>query len=182
MDKREIVIETARELFKRYGYKKVTMDEIAKESNVTKKTIYTYFKDKESLFEYFVREELLNMKSEIEDKKKKMNFIDFISDSIYQMLLFRKNSDLINNIFKEAASEEKAKNFIKIFDNEILDYIEEQINIAIENGDINKCNSKLTAFIIYKVYISVLFEYDNNLDEELVTKEITSILKNGLLN
>lgn len=182
MDKKEMVIEAARELFKKYGYKKVTMDEIASESNVTKKTIYTYFKDKESLFEYFVKEELLNMKNKIENKKKQMNFIDFISDSIYQMLLFRKNSILINNILKEAASEEKAKNFIKIFDKEILNYIENQIIIAIDNGDIKKCNSRLTAFIIYKVYISVLFEYEDNLNEKTVTNEITSILKNGLLN
>ena len=41
MNKKEIVIQTARELFTKYGYKKVSMDEIAKESNVTKKTIYT---------------------------------------------------------------------------------------------------------------------------------------------
>ena len=37
MDKREAVIDTARRLFTKYGYKKVSMDEIAKESGVTKK-------------------------------------------------------------------------------------------------------------------------------------------------
>ena len=56
MDKKEEVIKTARELFTKYGYKKVSMDEIAKKSGVTKKTIYTYFKDKDSMFLYFIEE------------------------------------------------------------------------------------------------------------------------------
>ena len=55
MNKKETVINTARELFTKYGYKKASMDEIAKEANVTKKTIYSYFKDKDSMFSYFIR-------------------------------------------------------------------------------------------------------------------------------
>ena len=38
--KKENVIESARLLFHKYGFKKVSMDEIAREANVTKKTIY----------------------------------------------------------------------------------------------------------------------------------------------
>ena len=63
MNKKEIVINKARDLFTTYGYKKVSMDEIAKEANVTKKTIYTYFKDKDDLcFILYVNEELEKMK------------------------------------------------------------------------------------------------------------------------
>ena len=57
MNKKEQIIEAARELFSSYGYKKVSMDEIAKKSNVTKKTIYTYFKDKGELIKYFLYED-----------------------------------------------------------------------------------------------------------------------------
>ena len=58
MSKKDIVVEIARNLFSKYGYKKVSMDEVAKGAGVTKKTIYTYFKDKESMFKYFIDEEL----------------------------------------------------------------------------------------------------------------------------
>ena len=37
------------------------------------------------------------------------------------------------------------------------------------------------AFIIYKIFLSVMFEYDMELDEEKVTRDVTSILKDGLL-
>ena len=56
--KEQQIIEAARKLFGKYGFKKVTMDEIAREANVTKKTVYTYFSSKEELFKYFIDEEL----------------------------------------------------------------------------------------------------------------------------
>ena len=65
-----MIIETARDLFTKYGYKKVSMDEIAHEANVTKKTIYSYFKDKDSMFLYFLNEELEKLKAEIEKNEK----------------------------------------------------------------------------------------------------------------
>ena len=45
--KKEDILKAAKELFSMYGYKKVSMNEIAEKANVTKKTIYSYFKDKE---------------------------------------------------------------------------------------------------------------------------------------
>ena len=37
MNKREDILLVSKELFENYGYKKVSMDEIAKKANVTKK-------------------------------------------------------------------------------------------------------------------------------------------------
>lgn len=185
MNKKEIVIEKARELFTEYGYKKVSMDEIAKEANVTKKTIYTYFKDKDSMFQYFILEELEKMKSLLEEKKKKSSsFISFVSESLYYVLSYRKNSKLVSTIIKEVSQDKEAKAgiFLKLYDTEIINYIENSMKEEIEAGNIKECDSRLTAFIIYKVYIAIMFEYERELDEEKVTKEITSILKDGLFN
>ena len=91
MNKREQVINCARKLFTKYGYKRVSMDEIARESGVTKKTIYTYFADKSALFQYFIMEELDNMKNSIEtERKKNITFLELVSSSVYKMLLYRK--------------------------------------------------------------------------------------------
>ena len=180
MNKKEEVINAARDLFTKYGYKKVSMDEIAKEANVTKKTIYSYFSDKEAMFKYFASEELQSMKEKIEnDVNSSTSFIDRVSKILYESLLFRKNSDLIKTIIKEISKNNTAEciSFLKFYDGEIVSYIEE-----IQNKTIKKCDAHLTAFIIYKVYSSILFEYDREIDEERVTKEVTNILKDGLLN
>lgn len=45
------IVEQAISLFLQYGYKSVTMDEIAQHMHISKKTIYTYFCNKEALVE-----------------------------------------------------------------------------------------------------------------------------------
>lgn len=182
MDKKEEVIKTARELFTKYGYKKVSMDEIAKKSGVTKKTIYTYFKDKDSMFLYFVQEELNHMKESINTEEDNMNFIDSVAKNLYKVLLIRKNSELISSISKELKTNEKAREFLNFYDRQILNYIESRISDEVNKGNIRQVDSHLTAFIIYKVFISVMFEYDQDINEEKVTKQVTLILKDGLFN
>lgn len=46
---RENIIATAENLFIRLGFKRVTMDDIAREMAISKKTIYQYFKDKNEI-------------------------------------------------------------------------------------------------------------------------------------
>lgn len=185
MNKKEMVIKSARELFTKYGYKKVSMDEIAKQANVTKKTIYSYFKDKDSIFKYFIEEEINKMKEEYEVKENSnMPFISMVSESLYSMLLFKRNSDLVLAISKEIenGNKDKCQEFLKLYDDEIINYLEEKIKKEINLKNIKECDAHLTAFIIYKVYLNIMFEYDRDVDEEKVTREVTSILKNGLFN
>lgn len=47
--RRESAVNTACKLFSSKGYERVSMDEIANEAELSKTTLYSYFKDKESL-------------------------------------------------------------------------------------------------------------------------------------
>jgi AcrR family transcriptional regulator len=47
--RRADILEAARGLYQRYGYKKTTMDDIAKAAGITKPTIYSYFKGKKDI-------------------------------------------------------------------------------------------------------------------------------------
>ena len=53
-------VSTAKELFWKYGIKRVTIEEICKETPVSKMTFYKFFKNKEALAEYL----LLNVLTE----------------------------------------------------------------------------------------------------------------------
>jgi AcrR family transcriptional regulator len=50
MDNRERIIEGAAELFRNYGIKAVTMDQLANHLTISKRTIYELFADKDELF------------------------------------------------------------------------------------------------------------------------------------
>ncbi|WBL21166.1 TetR/AcrR family transcriptional regulator [Zunongwangia sp. HRR-M8] len=51
------IIDASKTVFKNYGFKKATMDHIAKASGKGRSTLYYYFKNKNEVFEAFVKNE-----------------------------------------------------------------------------------------------------------------------------
>lgn len=180
--KRESIVSCARELFKQYGYKKVSMDEIALKSGVTKKTIYRYFHDKEELFQYFITEELSQMKEIFDEvENQESAFLEKLTKGLKEILLFRKNSEFIRCIMIDINKGGcMLPNILKKYDDEVIDYLEEKIQKAIYSKEIKKCNAHLMAFVIYKMFFSIFFEYDQNIDIDEVILEVTSILRDGI--
>lgn len=60
MEVQEHIISTASRMFVQLGYKRVTMDDIARELSMSKKTLYQYFKDKKDIVSAATRYHLLN--------------------------------------------------------------------------------------------------------------------------
>ncbi len=56
-DRKEGIIETARDLFARFGFKKTTVDDIAGTLHMGKSTIYYYFETKEDIFKAVIERE-----------------------------------------------------------------------------------------------------------------------------
>ncbi len=48
--KREAIVQAATELFRRYGFRKTSVDQIARAAQVAKPTVYAYFADKDAVF------------------------------------------------------------------------------------------------------------------------------------
>ena len=163
--KKEQVIEAARELFSHYGYRKVSMDEIAKKSGVTKRTIYTYFKDKNDLIKYFLYDELRKMKelSNAIDKKD-ISFDSKIYELIIQLMEYRNNSKLLMAFSKESGGN---------FEDELKIKLEK----AIIDGYIKECDTEIVSFLIYKIYVALMFELDKPIDKKEATENIMSILR-----
>lgn len=72
MGKKSDILQVAQRLFAQFGLKKVTTDDIAKMSSVSKATIYRYYKNKEEIFDEVVKIEgaqLLDAVNEAVDKE-----------------------------------------------------------------------------------------------------------------
>jgi TetR/AcrR family transcriptional regulator, cholesterol catabolism regulator len=63
---KERILKTAVDLFWRYGVKSVTMEDIAKELGISKKTIYQHFVDKDAIVEQVIEKELDCEKTDID--------------------------------------------------------------------------------------------------------------------
>lgn len=182
--KEDQIINVARELFTTYGYKRVSMDEIAKCANVTKKTVYSYFNSKEDLLKYFINEEIQNMKNIVEQtENSKMPYFSNVHNVIYNLLEYKTKSKFLKSIVRE--NEIFNNNIImenlKQIDTEIQEYIIKKLQYAVDKKYIKVDDIEITAFLIYKMYIALMFEWpDKKIDKQKISDNIIKILKNGL--
>jgi AcrR family transcriptional regulator len=79
VDIRQNIITTAEDLFIRYGFKRVTMDDIARELSISKKTIYQFFKDKNEIVCAATEEHLRKEEQQMEQLElESANVIEFL--------------------------------------------------------------------------------------------------------
>ncbi len=64
---REAIVDAARYVFARFGYRKTTMDSIARAVRKGKSSVYYYFKNKEEVFLAVVEKEAQGVKDEIKN-------------------------------------------------------------------------------------------------------------------
>jgi predicted DNA-binding transcriptional regulator AlpA len=76
MEARNRILEKSNELFNRHGIRRVTMDDIANQCGMSKKTIYQYFKDKDELVDAFAADRLVDNRNVCEcDKSRAENAV-----------------------------------------------------------------------------------------------------------
>ena len=184
--KEKQIVDAARKLFYKFGFKKVSMDEIAREAGVTKKTVYTYFSSKEELFKYFIQEELDNMKKIVEDiEKEDLDFFETVHQIIFQLIKYKNKRQFFKLMTNEAEvlKSSIASKSLNLIDEQIQSYIYDIVKNAMDKGYIKKENPEVVTFLVYKMYIALMFDWSETrekLDEEEIAKTILDILKNGL--
>lgn len=184
--KEEQIINAARELFRAYGFKKVSMDEIARKAGVTKRTVYKYFSSKQELLKFFINEELINMKKIIEETEKKYsNFFECIHECIYRLLEYKHKRKFLKSIIEEAEmlNDEKIIKEIAVIDEQIQQYIREKLEYAVKEKYIEVDNIEIATFLIYKMYIALMFDWSETykkLDNKVIADSILKFVINGI--
>lgn len=90
METQERILTKAHELFMRYGFRSVSMDEIANHLGMSKKTIYQYYADKDALVEDAIDIEIIRSKKDCDCHRDQSEnaiqeiFMDL--DSVQEML------------------------------------------------------------------------------------------------
>lgn len=93
MEANEKILKTSLQLFFKYGIKHVTMDDIAKELGMSKKTIYQFFKEKDDLVNQLCEVEM----SQNEEEFNKIN--RSAKDPIHEIILISaKMRDMMQHI------------------------------------------------------------------------------------
>lgn len=163
MDRKQWILDAAKQTFSSYGYKATTMDHVAKVANVGKGTIYLYFKSKDELFSAILEEHVGEMievaKGTISAEK---SFFENAHSALYSILDFRMQQKFALKLLEEQRQfgTKVVSEAIQKIDDAIISFIKEKIDLAIQREEIEYCNSEITAFILLKLYISLIYEWE----------------------
>src|SRR5690625_3708148 len=143
IDRRQQISDAATKSFSLYGYKATTMDQVAKLGNVGKGTIYTFFKNKEELFDVIITDLITNMKQvATEAIDPSLPFKNNVHQALYGMLEFRLKHQLTIKLFQEGREigTPIVQDVMRQVENEILAFIKDKDSIDIDNKQ-NKHNN-----------------------------------------
>lgn len=177
---REHLINSARQVFMRYGFKKTALDDIAKEARKGKSTIYYYFKSKDEIFKAVIEAEseirnqtIDEQVSAVEDPQQKLRTYIYV-----RMLSLKK----VNNYY-EAIKNDLLDNLYFVSNLRVV-HLDSEVNSVknllldgIEKGIYTIQNPELTA----RTIVTLLQGFEvplikKNLSDEEIQKSIDEML------
>lgn len=185
---RQTLLEVARELFARKGLEATTMNDIAQASQRGRRTLYTYFRNKEEIY-YAVIENELERLSEKMDKVAAMDIEpeEKVLTLIYTHLQVIKetvarNGNLRAEFFRNIWKVEQVR---KAFDREERDIISRVLREGVERHKFNIDNIGLMTDIIHYVMkgLEVPYIYDrlgHGLTEEESIPMVMRVIRGAL--
>ena len=183
------IINEVGKLFTRYGIKNLSMDDIARELGISKKTLYLYFSDKSDLVNKVVDQSLEETNCEMsKDPLKGKTAIDMLLYvSSYLISRFSQVHPMLNfelrKYYPEAAERVKQHRYVHV-----LSKIEQNLKRGMEEGWYRKdLNVKIIAYYYLK-WMESFFEqnpdeqYLKGIKREDMLRELFAYHLHGVLN
>lgn len=165
--KKTQILKTAKDLFWRFGVKRISVEEICKEANVSKMTFYKFFSNKIELAQFIIHK---TIGKSLEDFKNLVNSNSSFEEKVHQMF-----------VLKYEAAKDISKEFVNdIYRNPELGLQKQMEKMALESMNIFSTfleDSKKKGLIRKEVNIQFIIAYMNNVSQMMDNPEIMSIYK-----
>ncbi|NYE05929.1 AcrR family transcriptional regulator [Bacillus niacini] len=187
IDRKKLILEAAAKSFSLFGYKATTMDQVAKLANVGKGTIYTFFKTKEELFDDIINSLIADIRFEVESVLDETSTIlDNVNNVLVRIHAFRESHQLTIKLIQEERDmgTQTVVEAMQRVEQSIIQYMKGIIQKAIDKGEIKDCDPEVTAFVMLKMYFSLVIDWQRNhppLKKEEIAKLFELYLLKGLL-
>jgi len=184
---RNNIIRAAGTIFSKFGFRKTTMDEIARAAGKGKSSIYYYFSSKEEIFEAVVVKEARTLKKELskviagspDPLEKLRNYI------LVRMKTFHQLSNFYRAIFDEGLSHfDFIERIRERYDKQEILTIRSIFLEGIKTGHFKPEDPDLVAIAIVRALKGLeipLFWTHVNEDVDIATEEILNILFYGIV-
>ncbi|WP_028545771.1 TetR/AcrR family transcriptional regulator [Paenibacillus taiwanensis] len=186
VNRRRQIVEAATQSFALFGYKATTMDQVAKIAKVGKGTIYTFFTNKEELFDEILMQVIHEMK-DIADGEihEDSSFFDNLYRVLDRALEFRSRHELALKLSQELRDfgTPMAKEALNRIEGELLRYVERQLLMAMDKGEIPPGNTQIMSFVLVQLYKSLTTEWSKlyePLDKETIKEHFLNYFVKGI--
>ena len=145
------LVDVARQLFAKMGVENTTMNDIALASKKGRRTLYTYFKNKDEVYKAVIEDELLNIVESLKVvSQKKIAPDDKLKEHIIVHLdtmkrVVTRNGTLRADFFKDIYEVERTR---KKIDKAELDLIKEILKEGVESGEFRNMDVEIISIII----------------------------------
>lgn len=180
--RKEKILNAALKVFAREGYKDSNMSLISEECNLSRATVYQYFKDKEQIYYYAVKliTERMFQKYSVMVWKSRKDAIDTILDMCYDIMDYALQSmdSITNMVYVMLLLKKENRNFSEIIMRrtaKISILIKRLLLHGIRNGEVIECDiDKVTRHIViliesYCFQIALLNTYNVDEAKEILT-------------
>jgi len=184
---RDQIIEAARQIFSRYGFKKTTMDEIAHRVSKGKSSIYYYFQSKEDIYKAVIEKEATLIRDELTSAVSKANNpVDKLKTYVaVRMRTFYAMANFYEAIKNEFLTHLDFINKIREkYDKEEMQMVENFLKEGVHRNDFNLDNTELAAVAIVTAMKGLeipLIKYNNQLNLEERIDHLLNILFYGII-
>ncbi len=186
--RRKEILKSALKCFSKKGYHDTKMDDIIKESGLSKGAIYWYFKGKRDIFLFLIEQHLQEDKVLWEALSKKHEIgPDFLVESGLLYLKRHFEDEGMSSFFAEFIAESYRDEKIRRKCNKVYeDWIErvtEVFDNALKEGKIKNFNSKYLAIIITSLIeglVEINSVFDKKLDYEKIWRTFAKALLEGI--
>jgi len=182
------IVEVARKIFTRYGFKKTTMEEIAIASRKGKSSIYYYFPGKKEIFKAVVEKEAGELKVRLD---KTMLADTPPLDKLKAYILFRLHHVRTVENFYSALNEDSLSHLDFIldirrnFDKEELSLVRAILEEGMKDGSFQLSSSKIGAIAISTMMkgleLPLLLSDDHKTDRAELLEDLIRVLFYGIL-
>ncbi|RDW14967.1 TetR/AcrR family transcriptional regulator [Oceanobacillus chungangensis] len=185
---KDIILKIATGMFLEKGYPLVSMDDVAQKCDVTKATVYYYYKTKADLFTDAMVQLMIRIRQRIVDN---LSTNASLETQLFQIAKAHLQATVdidINSFMKEAKTSltEDQLQLMKEAEDNMYGALEQAIKKAMDKGEIPQSNPRLGAFMFVSILtagnkIDITYKDTFSSLDDLVT-QIMNLFWNGLAN
>jgi TetR/AcrR family transcriptional regulator, repressor for uid operon len=179
---RERIIQSAVECFSNYGFDRTRMDDIAHTSDLSKGTLYLYFKSKEDLFYAICENNLKTVKDQLSHIFTKKEDLVYDAEQFYENFQKREgNEKVFFEIIAESSRNAKLQKILYEQRMKIYDIVKGYLDVQVKKGFFRKdIDTEAVAAGLVSLYdgltVSKLLGFSESYNKKTWTETVRALI------